>query len=84
MIDHLEVELDSLDGGLPVSHGPSQALMGRYGTGWLTAVAIWAEFGDVRRFATSRQAVRFCGLDILITEELARVCAGALGRPSPG
>jgi transposase len=54
--------------------------MGRYGIGWLTAVAIWAEFGDVRRFANSRQAVRFCGLDITITESDGKRARGHLAR----
>jgi len=43
-------------------------------------VAIWAEFGDVRRFANSRQAVRFCGLDITITESDGK---GARGHLAP-
>jgi len=58
MIDHLEVELDTLDtqlGGIARAQPGCQALQRRYGVGWLTAVAIWAEFGDVRRFANSRQ-----------------------------
>jgi transposase len=48
--------------------------------GWLTAVAIWAEFGDVRRFANSRQAVRFCGLDITIAESDGKRARGHLAR----
>jgi transposase len=69
MIDHLEVELDTLDAqlaGIARAQPGCQALQRRYGIGWLTAVAIWAEFGDVRRFTGPRQAVRFCGLDITI------------------
>jgi transposase len=83
MIDHLEVELDPLDGELARiarAQPGCQALMGRYGIGWLTAVAIWAEFGDVRRFANSRQAVRFCGLDITITESDGKRARGHLAR----
>jgi transposase len=83
LIDHLEVELDLLDGELARiarAQPGCQALMGRYGIGWLTAVAIWAEFGDVRRFANSRQAVRFCGLDITITESDGKRARGHLAR----
>jgi len=83
MIDHLEVELDTLDtqlAGIARAQPGCQALMGRYGIGWLTAVAIWAEFGDVRRFANSRQAVRFCGLDITITESDGKRARGHLAR----
>ena len=83
MIDHLEVELDLLDGKLARitrAQPGCQALMARYGIGWLTAVAIWAEFGDVRRFANCRQAVRFTGLDITITESDGKRACGHLAR----
>jgi transposase len=83
MIDHLEVELDTLDTELAriARQQPGcKALMGRYGIGWLTAVAIWAEFGDVRRFANSRQAVRFTGLDITISESDGKRARGHLAR----
>jgi transposase len=83
MIDHLEVELDRLDTDLARiarAQPGCQALQQRYGIGWLTAVSIWAEFGDVRRFANSRQAVRFCGLDITITESDGKRARGHLAR----
>ena len=54
--------------------------MRRYGIGWLTAVAIWAEFGDVRRFAGARQAVRFTGLDTTISESDGKRARGHLAR----
>jgi transposase len=83
MIDHLEVELDTLDaqlGRIARVQPGCQALQRRYGIGWLTAVAIWAELGDVRRFANSRQAVRFCGLDITISESDGKRARGHLAR----
>jgi transposase len=83
MIDHLEVELDLLDTQLARiarAQPGCKALQRRYGVGWLTAVAIWAEFGDVRRFANSRQAVRFCGLDITISESDGKRARGHLAR----
>ena len=83
MIDHLEVELDTLDAqlaGIARVQPGCQALQRRYGIGWLTAVAIWAEFGDVRRFANSRQAVRFTGLDITIAESDGKRARGHLAR----
>jgi transposase len=43
-------------------------------------VAIWAEFGDVCRFANSRQAVRCWGLDITITESDGKCARGHLAR----
>jgi transposase len=57
--------------------------MGRYGIGWLTAVSIWAEFGDVRRFANSRQAVRFTGLDITVAASDTKRARGHLARQGP-
>jgi transposase len=83
MTDHLEGELDRLDTDLArIARGQPgcQALQRRYGIGWLTAVSIWAEFGDVRRFANSRQAVRFCGLDITISESDGKRARGHLAR----
>ena len=83
MIDHLDEELGALDTRLAriARRQPGcTALMGRYGIGWLTAVAIWAEFGDVRRFANARQAVRFTGLDITIAESDGRRARGHLAR----
>jgi transposase len=83
IIDHLDTELDLLDTHLAHiarSQAGCRALMGRYGIGWLTAVAIWAEFGDVRRFTNSRQAVRFTGLDITISESDGKRARGHLAR----
>jgi transposase len=79
MIDHLEGELDRLDTDLArIARGQPgcQALQRRYGI----AVSIWAEVGDVRRFANSRQAVRFGGLDITISESGGKRARGHLAR----
>ncbi len=38
----------------------------QFGIGPVTAVAIWAELGDVRRFASSGNVVRHTGLDITV------------------
>src|SRR5574341_1069420 len=83
MIDQIDAELDGFDTALAriARHQPGcNALMRRYGIGWLTAVAIWAEFGDVRRFDNSRQAVRFTGLDITISESDGKRARGHLAR----
>jgi transposase len=87
MIDHLEVELDLLDtqlAGIARAQPGCQALQRRYGIGWLTAVAIWAEFGDVRRFTGSRQAVRFTGLEITSRSRTANAPAGTWPARLPG
>jgi transposase len=83
MIDNIDTELDLLDTELARiarAQPGCKALMGRYGIGRLTAVAIWAEFGDVRRFANARQAVRFTGLDITISESDGKRARGHLAR----
>ena len=47
--------------------GGCQALQARHhGAGWLCAVIIWAEIGDVRRFCSSDQLARFTGLDVTV------------------
>src|SRR6185436_2740389 len=59
------------------------ALMGLYGVGPLTAVAILAELGDARRFSSSRQAVRYAGLDITVHQSDQRRSPGHLSRQGP-
>jgi transposase len=83
MIDRLDAELDLLDvqlAQLAKGQPGCKALQRRYGIGWLTAVAIWAEFGDVRRFANARQAVRFTGLDITVAASDSKRARGHLAR----
>ena len=60
-----------------------RALMGLYGVGELTAVAILAELGDPRRFSSSRQAVRYAGLDITVHQSDQRRAPGHLSRQGP-
>jgi transposase len=60
-----------------------RALMGLYGVGELTAVAILAELGDPRRFSSSRQAVRYAGLDITVHQSDRRRAPGHLSRQGP-
>jgi transposase len=86
MIDQLDSELDLLDTELAriARHQPGcKALQRRYGIGWLTAVAIWAEFGDVRRFDNSGQAVRFTGLDITVAASDSKRARGHLAARAP-
>jgi len=60
-----------------------RALMGHYGIGPLTAVAVLAELGDCRRFSSSRQAVRYSGLDITVHASDQRRAPGHLSRQGP-
>lgn len=60
-----------------------KALMAHYGIGELTAVTILAELGDCRRFCSSRQAVRYAGLDITVHQSDQRRSPGHLSRQGP-
>jgi transposase len=55
-----------------------------FGVGPLTAVFIWAEMGDTRRFSTSDDAVRYAGLDITVYSSDDHRAAGHLARQGPG
>jgi transposase len=57
-----------------------RALQAHYGIGPLTAVIIWAELGDPRRFRNSDQAVRFAGLDVTVWSSDERRSPGRLSR----
>ena len=45
--------------------GPGE-LSREYGLGAVLSTVVWEELGDTRRFSSSRQAVRFDGLDISV------------------
>ena len=86
MLDHLDAELDRLRGelvGLARRQPGCQALDELYGIGPVTAVAIWAELGDVRRFSSSRFAVRHTGLDITVYSSDGKRTPGHLARQGP-
>ena len=57
--------------------------MAHYGIGHLTAVTILAELGDARRFCSSRDAVRYAGLDITVKQSDRRRAPGHLSRQGP-
>jgi transposase len=52
-----------------------RALMRHYGIGPLTSITILAELGDARRFSSSREAVRYAGMDITVHQSEAAQCA---------
>jgi transposase len=54
-----------------------------YGVGGLTAVAIWSELGDCRRFSRSLQVVRHTGLDVTVDASDLRRAGGYLSRQGP-
>jgi transposase len=60
-----------------------RALTRHYGIGPLTSITILAELGDARRFSSSREAVRYAGLDITVHQSDARRAPGRLSRQGP-
>jgi transposase len=54
-----------------------------YGIGGLTAVAVWSELGDCRRFSRSKQVVRHTGLDVTVDSSDLRRAGGYLSRQGP-
>ena len=86
MIDALELQIAPLDRELRAyarRQPGCKALMAHYGVGALTAVTILAELGDCTRFSSSRQAVRFAGMDITVHQSDQRRSPGHLSRQGP-
>jgi len=54
-----------------------------FGIGGLTAVAIWSELGDCRRFTRSAQVVRHTGLDVSVDSSDRHRAGGHLVRQGP-
>jgi transposase len=86
MVDALDAQMAPIDKALR-SYARRQpgarALMAHYGIGELTAVTILAELGDCERFSSSREAVRYAGMDITVHESDQRRAAGHLSRQGP-
>jgi transposase len=86
MIDALQDQIAPLERELRAyarRQAGCKALMAHYGIGELTAVTILAELGDCRRFSSSRQAVRYAGMDITVHESDQRRAPGHLSRQGP-
>ncbi len=81
MIDALEVRIAPLDKELRSyarrQTGCRALQSAHYGIGALTSVVILAELGDTRRFSSSREAVRFAGIDMLASN--CTSCSGDFG-----
>jgi transposase len=86
MIDALDVQLAPIDRELRAyarRQAGCRALMAHYGIGELVAVTILAELGDCTRFSSSREAVRYGGLDITVHQSDQRRAPGHLSRQGP-
>lgn len=86
MVDALEAQIAPIDKRLRAyarRQAGCKALMAYYGIGELTAVTILAELGDCRRFSSSRQAVRYAGLDITVYQSDRHRAPGHISRQGP-
>jgi transposase len=86
MIDALDIQLAPIDKELRAyarRQAGCKALLRHYGIGELTAVTILAELGDASRFSSSREAVRYGGLDITVYQSDQRRAPGRLSRQGP-
>ncbi len=86
MIEAVDVQLAPLTRELRAyarRQSGCRALMRHFGIGGLVAVTILAELGDARRFSSSREAVRYGGLDITVHQSDMRRAAGHLSRQGP-
>jgi len=86
LIDQLQAEMAPIERELRAfarRQAGCQALMRHYGIGELTSVTVLAELGDVRRFGSSRRAVRYGGMDITVFESDQRRSPGHLSRQGP-
>lgn len=54
-----------------------------FGVGWLVAAVLWAFLGDARRFSSSAQAVRHCGLDVTVYSSDGKRTPGHLSHQGP-
>jgi transposase len=85
-LQRLTAELDPLRRRLHRIAGRQpgcRALQSHYGIGPLTAIAIWEELGDTRRFSSSRAAVRHAGLDVTVYSSDTTRARGHLSRQGP-
>ena len=81
MIDALDIQLAPFDAALRAyarKQPGCRALIDQiYGVGELTSVTILAELGDARRFPSSRDTVRYSGLEMLASN--CTSCSGNFG-----
>ncbi len=86
MIDALSVQIAPLEKELRAyarRQAGCKALMAQYGIGELTAVTILSELGDCTRFSSSRQAVRYAGMDITVKQSDQHRAPGHISRQGP-
>jgi transposase len=86
-IDRIDLELAPLDRTLALfarrQPGCRELIVRLYGVGPVTATAIVAELGDARRFRSSDDAVRHCGLDVTVHQSDSKRAPGHLSHEGP-
>jgi transposase len=86
MVDAIDLQLQPIDRD-PCRYARRQpgckALQGHYAIGALTSVTILSELGDVSRFSSSREVVRYAGMDITVKQSDRRRAPGRLSRQGP-
>ena len=88
MIDATDAEPVPLQGASWTGSGDASRPAGpwsptHFGIGGLTAVAVWSELGDCRRFSRSMQVVRHTGLDVTVDSSDRHRAGGHLSRQGP-
>ena len=87
MIDTLDARLAPLDKQLRAcarrQPGCKALIAAHYGIGPLVAFTILAELGQCQRFSSSREAVRYAGIDITVHASDKRRAPGRLSRQGP-
>ena len=86
IIEALDTQISPLDRELRAiarRQPGCKALLAHYGIGPITSVTILAELGDPHRFSSSREAVRYAGLDITVHQSDQRRAPGHLSRQGP-
>jgi transposase len=87
MVDFLDVQLAPLTKELCAwarrQTGCKALIAAHYGIGELCAVTILSELGDCQRFSSSREAVRYGGMDITVYQSDRHRAPGHLSRQGP-
>jgi transposase len=87
MVDFLDQQLapltNELRGWARRQTGCQALICAHYGIGELCAVTILAELGDCTRFSSSREAVRYGGMDITVYQSDRHRSPGASQPPGP-
>jgi transposase len=86
ILDSLETELDALYRQISRTAAHlrgAKALQAQYGVGPLASAALLAWLGEAGRFAATRKAVRYTGLDITVYSSDGKRTRGHLSRQGP-